>query len=70
MLVVSLRAQFFWRALPYFFCLPFHHDSNDKSTLAGIIIFTKNEAYAGMAERLVIDLMIEEALQEEIKYTL
>ena len=32
--------------------------------------FTKIEAHAGMAERLVIDLTIEEALQEEIKHTL
>ena len=34
------------------------------------INFTKIEANAGMAERLVIDLAIEEALQEEIKDTL
>ena len=27
MLVVFLRAQFVWRTLPYFLCLPFHHDS-------------------------------------------
>ena len=41
-------------------------------TLAGIRekIFTKIEAHTGMAERLVRDLAIEEALQEEIKYTL
>ena len=32
--------------------------------------FTKIEAYAGMEERLVRDLGIEEALQDEIKYTL
>ena len=32
--------------------------------------FTKIEAHAGMDERLVIDLAIEEALQEEIKNTL
>ena len=32
--------------------------------------FTKIEACAGMAERLVRDLAIEEALQEEIKDTL
>ena len=32
--------------------------------------FTKIEANAGMAERLVRDLAIEEALQEEIKDTL
>ena len=32
--------------------------------------FTKIEAHAGMAERLVRDLAIEEALQEEIKQTL
>ena len=32
--------------------------------------FTKIEAYAGMAERLVRDLLIEEDLQEEIKDTL
>ena len=32
--------------------------------------FTKIEANAGMAERLVRDLAIEEALQEEIKHTL
>ena len=42
------------------------------STLAGIrkYIFTKIEAYSGMAERLVRDLAIEEALQDEIKHTL
>ena len=32
--------------------------------------FTRNEAHAGMAQRLVIYLAIEEALQEEIKDTL
>ena len=32
--------------------------------------FTKMEAYAGIAERLVRDLAIKEALQEEIKETL
>ena len=32
--------------------------------------FTKIEAHAGMAERLVRDLEIEEALREEIKHTL
>ena len=32
--------------------------------------FTEIEAHAGMAKRLVRDLAIEEALQEEIKYTL
>ena len=32
--------------------------------------FSKIEANAGMAERLVRDLAIEEALQEEIKDTL
>ena len=32
--------------------------------------FTKVEAHAGMAERLVRDLAIEEALQDEIKDTL
>ena len=32
--------------------------------------FTKIEAHAGMAKRLVRDSDIEEALQEEIKYTL
>ena len=31
---------------------------------------TKIEAHAGMAERLVRDLAIEEALQEELKDTL
>ena len=43
-----------------------------ESTLAGIQekTFTKIEANAGMPERLVIDLAIEEALQEEIKDTL
>ena len=33
-------------------------------------IFTKIEAYEGMAERLVRDLEIEEALKDEIKVTL
>ena len=32
--------------------------------------FTKIEAYAGMSEKLVRDLAIEEALQNEIKETL
>ena len=32
--------------------------------------FTKIEAHAGMAERLVRYLAIEEALQEEIKHTI
>ena len=32
--------------------------------------FTKTEAHAGMAERLVRDLAIEEVLQEETKDTL
>ena len=32
--------------------------------------FTKIEAHVGMAKRLVRDLAIEEALQEEIKHTL
>ena len=32
--------------------------------------FTKIETHAGMAKRLVRDLEIEEALQEEIKHTL
>ena len=32
--------------------------------------FTKIEAYAGMAERLVRDLVVEDALQDEIKETL
>ena len=32
--------------------------------------FTEIEAHAGMAKRLVRDLAIEEALQEEIKHTL
>ena len=32
--------------------------------------FTKIEAHVGMAERLVIDLDIEEDLQGEIKHTL
>ena len=32
--------------------------------------FTKTESHAGMAERLVVDLAIEEALQAEIKETL
>ena len=40
---------------------------NFESTLAGIqIFFTKIEAYAGMVERLMRDLEIEEALQIEI----
>ena len=40
-----------------------------ESTLAGIWekSFSKIEAHSGMAERLVRDLEIEEALQEEIK---
>ena len=33
-------------------------------------VFTKIEAYAGMIERLVRDLAIEESLQDEIKDTL
>ena len=43
-----------------------------ESTLAGIWekSYSKIEAHAGMAERLVRDLAIEEALQEEIKDTL
>ena len=43
-----------------------------ESTLAEIWekTFTKIEAHAGMVERLVRDLAIEEALQEEIKDTL
>ena len=32
--------------------------------------FTKIEVHPGMAKRMVIDLAIEEALQEEIKDTL
>ena len=32
--------------------------------------FTKIEAHAGMSKRLVRDLAIEEALQEEMKHTL
>ena len=36
----------------------------------GFLKFTKIEAHAGMAERLVRDLDIEEALQLEIKATL
>ena len=42
------------------------------STLEGFRekIFTKIEAHAGMAERLVRYFVIEEALQEEIKHTL
>ena len=32
--------------------------------------FTKIEAHAGMFKRMVRDLAIEEALQEEIKHTL
>ena len=45
---------------------------NAESTLAGIRkkTSTRIEAYAGMAERLVRDLSIEEALQYEIKDTL
>ena len=45
---------------------------NSESTLAGIRekTFTKIEAYAGMVERMVRDLAIEEALQNEIKHTL
>ena len=41
-------------------------------TLEGVLgkTFTKIEAHAGMAERLVGYLAIEEALQEEIKHTL
>ena len=38
-----------------------------ESNLAGIQYFKKIEAYSGMAERLVRDLAIEEALQDEIK---
>ena len=43
-----------------------------ESTLAGIRekTFTKIEANAGMPERLVRDLAIEEALQDEIKHIL
>ena len=43
-----------------------------ESTLEGIRekTFTKIEAHVGMAERMVIDLAIEEVLQEEIKDTL
>ena len=43
-----------------------------ESTLEGIRekTFTKIEAHAGMAERLVRDLAIEEAPREEIKHTL
>ena len=36
----------------------------------GKMSFSKIEANAGMVERLVRDLANEEALQEEIKYTL
>ena len=45
---------------------------NSESTLEGIWknTFTKIEAYAGMTERMVIDLAISEALQNEIKETL
>ena len=45
---------------------------NAESTLVGIWknIFTRIEACAGMAERLVRYLAIEEALQDEIKDTL
>ena len=41
-------------------------------TLEGVLgkTFTKIEAHAGMAKRLVRDLVIEEDLQEEIKHTL
>ena len=44
----------------------------DESTLEGIRekTFTKIEAHAGMDERLVRYLAIEEALQKEIKHTL
>ena len=44
---------------------------NAESALAGIRekIFTKIEAYAGMAERLVRDLVIKEVLQTETKKT-
>ena len=43
-----------------------------KSTLAGIQDknFTKIEAHAGMAERTVIDLAIEGAIQIKLKATL
>ena len=45
---------------------------NAEYTLVGIQgkTFPKIEAYAGMTERLVRYLVIEEALQDEIKYTL
>ena len=45
---------------------------NAESTLAEFRekTFTKIEAYAGMAERLVGDLEVEEALQDPIKDTL
>ena len=45
---------------------------NTGSTLAGIRgeNIYKIEAYVGMAERLVRDLVIEEDLQDEIKHTL
>ena len=45
---------------------------NSESTMTGIREkrYTKVEAYAGIAERLVRDLEIEEALQDEIKETL
>ena len=45
---------------------------NAESTLTDIqeIIFTKVEAYACTEERLVRGLMIEEAIQTEIKDTL
>ena len=36
----------------------------------GFNFFTKIEAYAGMEERLLRDLAIEDDLQDEIKYTL
>ena len=43
-----------------------------KYTLAGIWekIFTKIAAHAGMSERIVICLAIEQFLKKEIKYTL
>ena len=45
---------------------------NAESTLVGIriYIFTKIESHTGMAEKLVQDLAIEEALQTKIKETL
>ena len=43
---------------------------NSESTLVGIRkTIIKIEAYEGMAERLVRDLAIEEALQDQIKDT-